>query len=258
MSNPRAPRTSFNISQQTMQEISQAISKDPSLLFHIPMARRLITIERLREYSKNGIALVDKQDEAVIDQAAEYNVKQLGRLSALDRPQFIIDVLPSIWPLNHRIPDAKVLCVGPRCENEFLMLLAKGFRPENIRGLDLISYSEFVDLGDMHDMPYEDDAFDVVFLGWVLGYSRDCQKAANETIRVTKPGGYVAVGVERPVDQTLGVSDGDQGIDGTYFYGVDELIALFDGHVRDVPFRSDDHPSLKGQLTHLMTIMELG
>ena len=42
------------------------------------------------------------------------------------------------------------------------MLTSAGFDPANIRGLDLISYSSMVDVGDMHDLPYEDDSFDIV------------------------------------------------------------------------------------------------
>ncbi|MAN80519.1 MAG: hypothetical protein CMM77_11805 [Rhodospirillaceae bacterium] len=257
MPTKRAPRNTLDISQQAMQKISQEINKNPLELFHIPMARRLVTIERLKTYSSEGVSRAETQDSAVIDQAAEYNAKQLGRLVALDRPQFLIDVLPCIWPLYNRRASATVLCVGPRSENEIFMLISKGFRAENITGLDLISYSEFVDVGDMHAMPYADNSFDVVFLGWVLGYSNDCQKAANEVIRVTKPGGYVAVGVERPVPETLAVKDGDHGIDGTYFYSVDELIALFGEHVRETVFRVDDHPTLAHETVHLMAIMEL-
>ncbi len=37
----------------------------------------------------------------------------------------------------------------------------------NIRGLDLFSCSPRIDVGDMHDMRYADNSFDVIFLGWV-------------------------------------------------------------------------------------------
>src|SRR5690606_26436775 len=93
-------------------------------------------------------------------------------------------------------PDAQVLSIGPRAEGELLNLAAHGFEWSKIRGLDLISYSPRIDLGDMHNIPYSDASFDVVIAGWVLAYSERPAVAAQEMARVTRPGGLVAVGVE--------------------------------------------------------------
>ena len=41
-------------------------------------------------------------------------------------------------------------CIGPRNEAEIFMLWSYGFKLENIVGLDLISYSPLIDLGDMY------------------------------------------------------------------------------------------------------------
>lgn len=67
-----------------------------------------------------------------------------------------------------------------------------GFR--NIRALDLISYSSWIELGDMHAMPYKDNEFAVVIMGWVLTYSSNKRKAALEAVRVVRDGGIIAVG----------------------------------------------------------------
>jgi len=48
----------------------------------------------------------------------------------------------------------------------------------------------------MHDMPFEDNSFDAISAGWVIAYSNDPYKAAKEMVRVLKPGGIVAIGVE--------------------------------------------------------------
>ncbi len=109
------------------------------------------------------------------------------RAPILIRPLSVIESLS---------PDSDILSIGPRTEGELLYLVAHGFNPQKIRGLDLISYSPWIDLGDMHQMPYPDNAFDSVILGWVIAYSDDRPRAAREVIRVSRPGALVAIGVE--------------------------------------------------------------
>ena len=47
---------------------------------------------------------------------------------------------------------------------------------------------------DICYLPFEDDAFDVVYAGWMLYHVRDLERALNEIRRVLRPGGtFVAV-----------------------------------------------------------------
>jgi len=48
----------------------------------------------------------------------------------------------------------------------------------------------------MHRLPFPNDEFHASVLGWVLAYSEQPELAAREVIRVTRPGGVVAVGIE--------------------------------------------------------------
>ncbi|WP_137890904.1 methyltransferase domain-containing protein [Ramlibacter sp. 2FC] len=142
---------------------------------------------RLRTLSLPGTA-----DAAVADNTISHNLKGLRDLAVnrshlLVRPLSVIEALPV---------DARVLSVGPRTEGELMNLAAHGFSWEQISGLDLISYSPKIQLGDMHETKYVDNQFDAVVLGWVLAYSEDPARAAREMIRITRPGGIVAVGVE--------------------------------------------------------------
>jgi len=89
--------------------------------------------------------------------------------------------------------EAKLLTIGPRTEGEIFCLIAYGFKPQNIRGLDLISYSPFIDVGDMHAMPYEKDAFDIVIGSCVLVYSSNPLQACQEMVRVCKDGGLICI-----------------------------------------------------------------
>ncbi len=111
----------------------------------------------------------------------------VNRSHLLVRPLSVIETLPV---------DARILSIGPRSEGELFNLAAHGFVLKNVLGLDLISYSPRVLLGDMHAMAFANDHFDAVILGWVLAYSEDPQRAAREVVRVTQPGGVIAVGVE--------------------------------------------------------------
>jgi SAM-dependent methyltransferase len=111
----------------------------------------------------------------------------VNRSHLLVRPLSVIETLPV---------DARLLSIGPRTEGELFNLCAHGFMLNRLRGLDLISYSPRIDLGDMHAIPHADSSLDAVILGWVLAYSEEPERAAREVIRVARPGGVIAVGVE--------------------------------------------------------------
>lgn len=142
---------------------------------------------RLRTMGTNGAMAA-----AVADNTITHNLKGLRDLAVnrshlLVRPLSVIEALPV---------DARVLSVGPRTEGELMNLAAHGFAWPRIYGLDLISYSPKIQLGDMHSTPYADSHFDAVVMGWVLAYSEEPAKAASEMLRITRPGGIIAVGVE--------------------------------------------------------------
>ncbi|MBI2584805.1 MAG: class I SAM-dependent methyltransferase [Rhodospirillales bacterium] len=154
--------------------------------------------------------------------------------------------------------DLKVLSIGPRSETELFMLYAAEFHPDNVRGLDIVSYSELVDLGDMHHMPYPDNSFDVIILGWVLGYSHAPQKVANEVMRVAKPGAYVAIGCERaPPKERQKPSKSGIVLEGTYFESTQQYVDLFKDRVYDVPVRHEVHRKMQDQTCHVMAVIEL-
>jgi len=129
---------------------------------------------------------------AVAGNTIAHNVKGLRDL-AVNRSHLLVRPLSVIERLA---VDARVLSIGPRSEGELFNLVAHGFVWNRVRGLDLISYSPRVMLGDMHAAPLPDDSFDAVILGWVLAYSDDRERAAREVVRVTCNGGVIAVGVE--------------------------------------------------------------
>lgn len=48
-------------------------------------------------------------------------------------------------------------------------------------------------VADAQDLPFEDALFDAVFTESVTSFPEDKQKAVNEYVRVTKPGGYIGL-----------------------------------------------------------------
>jgi SAM-dependent methyltransferase len=48
-------------------------------------------------------------------------------------------------------------------------------------------------VGDLENLPFDDNTFDVCFCGWVLHHFPDINKAVSELVRVLKPGGNIAL-----------------------------------------------------------------
>lgn len=91
-------------------------------------------------------------------------------------------------------PNPRVLIVGPRTEDD--IFLGKALGLYNTRGLDIFSYSPYIDVGDMHCMPYPNESYDAVILGWALVYSNDPAGAVTECQRILKPNGFLGIGWE--------------------------------------------------------------
>jgi len=120
-----------------------------------------------------------------------HNLKSLGqcntRIDLLVRPLSVVETLSK---------NSKILIVGPRDEHDIFTLIGHGFCKQQIRGLDLISYSPLIDLGDMHRTPYADGTWDVIIVGWTLSYSSTPRKFAQEMTRIARNGGVIAIAVE--------------------------------------------------------------
>ena len=129
---------------------------------------------------------------AVAGNTISHNLKGMVDL-AVNRSHLLVRPLSVIEALG---VDARVLSVGPRTEGELFNLMAHGFSWARIAGLDLISYSPKITLGDMHQSGLASSAFDAVVMGWVLAYSEEPARAAAEMVRITRSGGVIAVGVE--------------------------------------------------------------
>lgn len=186
MPNPSQVRRAKGLVRHTLDQLLLV-----DLLRHALVAVRFAwfvhVLRRLRTFD-----LRTQATTAVAPNTVSHNLKGMRDL-AVNRSHLLVRPLSVIEKLG---TDAKVLSVGPRTEGELFSLAAHGFQWHCITGLDLITYSPRVQLGDMHRTSFRDGEFDAVILGWVIAYSEDPQAAAREMVRITRPGGVIAVGVE--------------------------------------------------------------
>jgi len=205
-------------------------------------------MRRLKTYSL-------EHDKEVPSNTIPHNLKGLKDLAVVRS----LSLIKPVTSIDRVGVNSKVLTIGPRTEGEILSLVGQGFLLKNIRGLDLISYSKWIDLGDMHNMPYADNTFDVVIMGWVISYSDEPRKAAEEVIRVSADKAIIAVGVE------YGGLEGQQQIEqldyvpgaGRLTTNASQLIELFGDSVDQIYFThsiEEDRRHAKGSVIAVFSI----
>lgn len=259
------------LSKDFVEEFKKYVNANPLELLHIPHLRKLLTQERLNSITSDNFEVLKAEDAQ--KHTLEHNLSQLRKLEAWQRPLRLIFPLVSIDYVYLNSRKLKVLTVGPRSEAEIFHLLSYGFNMDNITGLDLISYSNYVDVGDAHDMPYEDNSFDIIIVGWVFAYSSDNQKMADEIVRVAKPGAFISVGCRtHPItdpeqkafvgSQVGGVSIAvtyDNGITNTAsrFVNTEQILRLFNNNIGELYFNHNPHPSKDGDYSDAIVVFRL-
>jgi len=168
-------------------------------------------------------------------------------LFGIDRQQdgskirLLMNPVLSIDHISLRIKDLKVLIIGPKLESEILSVISYGIPLRNITAIDLIKYSPWVDQGDMHDLPYEENEFDLILCGWVLAYSNNKIKAAKEMIRVAKSNAvialsaaYSAISKQEIINKRGYLIGSEEEIKNSKF-----LLDLFGNNIKNIYFRHD-------------------
>jgi hypothetical protein len=160
-------------------------------LFLVPGFRKRIVLLRFLYFVKFKKQLKTFNSENAFEVTLPHNLKSLKQCN--DRMDTLIRPLAGIESINS---DSRILIIGPRNEYDLFSLFGHGFSWGNITGLDLISYSPKVKMGDMHNIPFDDNYFDVVLCGWTISYSSTPDLAASEMLRITKQGGIIGIGLE--------------------------------------------------------------
>jgi hypothetical protein len=224
----------------------------PEHLLEVRRVRRTLARERIDNLiAAKRLSRVAGDPDHVAHNTIDYNIDGAITAATLDRPAIMVNVVTSIEKVWKKIESLDVLSIGPRSEIEIFAILAAGFAPDRIKALDLFSYSPYIETGDMHAMPYPDNAFDIIFVGWVLSYSRDQAAAAREILRVCRDGAIVAVAgsysdasIDRPTFKN----------DTTHMQNTQQSLDLFAGHVGTVYFR---HEPKMPEIDMVMTVFEV-
>ena len=82
--------------------------------------------------------------------------------------------------------DANCLCVGARTGQEVYALQKLGF---SAIGIDIVECKPLVEVGDMHNLKYDNDTFDFIFCN-ILDHSLYPEKSISEIGRVLKKKGF--------------------------------------------------------------------
>lgn len=167
-------------------ETKNVNKKDIDALKDISYEDRL-NLDRPNNYYENIYIYEKNRVHKKIEKLAE-----VYRFFSGDRSQLLLNPILSCLSLDKK--SCKVLSIGPRTEGEIFNIVKNGFNKNLVSAIDLQTYSPLIKLGDIHEIPFDDNSFDIVLCGWVLRYSYNRKKAISELIRVTKDKGIISIG----------------------------------------------------------------
>ncbi len=225
------------LEDQDLWNVGRVLLRQPSLLLRLPPVRAYVARRRRGEFVKDIYKLNAKDSEHSIENTVIHNLETMDR-GADDgaRTELLLGPLMALDVVRKKAPLLKVLTIGPRSEAEIFSIWAAGFSPDNVSGVDLISYTPLISQGDMHSLPFDESEFDIVIAGWVLAYSNNNALAAKEIMRVAKPGAYLAVGCAySPVGRKDRAVTGTN-VNPTRFSKVEDITCLFESRLDRVMF----------------------
>lgn len=209
--------------------------------FSNPAVRDLLTKDRYFNIFKSKMEYGNSSN--ISGQAIDHNSDEIrmfyNEMSL--RPDLISKPLSCLNSVAMNAYKMKVLTIGCRTEAEIFSLVNAGFKIDNITGIDLFSYTPLIEIGDVTDLPYPDDYFDVVVCGWVLEFVTEIERAISEISRVSKYGGLIAIGgMHHPVSMDMGeYNKRANHLDRVWYASVDGILDAFKVNHENCVFKSD-------------------
>lgn len=210
-------------------------------MFRVPAVRDALTLDRYQNLFNSQITKADssQSSKVTVDHNSDFQRMFFADLSK--RPDLISNVLSSINAVRQNSSRMKVLSIGARTEAEIFSLVNVGFNLKNIECIDLFSYTPYIKVGDVHQLDYEDDQFDVVICGWVLEFCNDIDRACREISRVTKPHGYICIGgMHHPISTNIEeYNKRKQHEDRVWYCNIDRIQSAFGVNEKSWVFKSE-------------------
>jgi hypothetical protein len=225
------------VSWRAERAIWRLLRRSPSALMEVATIRAIIARERAAAaLAMRQVARLANDPSHAARNTLGYNLDALRTSADLDRPMSLIRPILSIPRVERGRAALRVLSIGPRSEIEIFALMASGFRLENITAIDLFSYSPYIKVGDMHALPFGDNLFDIVLLGWVLSYSKEHATVAREVQRVARDDAIIAIAADYSDSATVSAVVTNES---THVQSCGQILDLFRGHVGQVYFRHE-------------------
>lgn len=153
---------------------------------------------------KRKLRILNSKSQDIGEYTIKHNLDALSTRAAYGMGNRMSLLLYPLAAVLININKPKVLIVGPRTEDDIYWARSLGLI--GARGLDLFSYSEMIDIGDIHQTDYQTGYFDAVVLGWVISYSSTPDKLIQECKRIVRTNGYLGFGIEsNPSQRKSGV-----------------------------------------------------
>jgi hypothetical protein len=170
-------------------------------LLHVSPLRRLLCALRWR-LLKHRLTIMPGMDEAVGEDTLSHNLSAFGSGAVFGMAKRMSLLLyPTAALLKDALPTARVLIVGPRTEDDIFW--AKSLGLYNTDGMDLLSYSKYIQIGDIHNSGLGDNSYDAVLLGWMISYTKNPDRVIAECKRIIRSGGYLGIGLESDATQNI-------------------------------------------------------
>jgi SAM-dependent methyltransferase len=156
-------------------------------------------------YYKKQLKILDEFTDQVGEDTINHNISAFNHDAVFGMGKRMSLLLYPIAAFLGTCNNASLLIVGPRSEDDIFW--AKSLGIGNTVGLDLFSYSNLIQLGDIHNTGLPSHSFDAILLGWMISYSSEPHTVINECKRLIKPSGYLGIGIESdPKQKYNGIS----------------------------------------------------
>lgn len=162
------------------------MSRLPSFIRRVAAAlfqrKPLLTLNRHKSYED----YIAKQVAKTTDPE---RIKKWKTVEWDSKVQGFLDVFSR---LDIALEQSRALCLGSRTGQEVYALQSLG---ADARGIDLVAFPPYTQEGDVHDLKFEDEKFDLVFSN-IFDHVLFPEKFCSEAQRVLAPGGLLVLRIQ--------------------------------------------------------------